>query len=68
MPGLTGLELVLEIKKIRKNLPVILCTGYGNSFSKTSAKKMGINDFMTKPFLLKELSNSVYRVLGETKD
>lgn len=50
MPGMTGLEALVEIKKINKALPVIMLTAYGDIKTAVEAMKSGAHDFITKPF------------------
>jgi PAS domain S-box-containing protein len=60
MPDLTGVELAEEILAIRLDLPVILTTGYSEEATAT-----GIRAVMRKPFNLKELAQTVRRVLDK---
>jgi len=50
LPGMTGLEILREIKKINMSLPVIMLTAYGEIKTAVEAMKEGAHDFITKPF------------------
>jgi len=50
MPGMDGLELLKEAKRIRLLLPVIIITGYGDVPKAVRAIKEGAFDFIEKPF------------------
>jgi len=50
LPGMNGLEILREIKKINKLLPVIMLTAYGEIKTAVEAMKAGAHDFITKPF------------------
>ncbi|MBI4791835.1 MAG: cache domain-containing protein [Deltaproteobacteria bacterium] len=63
MPRMTGLDLAKKIRQIRPNLPILLCTGYNTGFSETEIKEAGINAFILKPVVRKELAAVVRRVL-----
>lgn len=55
MPGMDGLELLAELKKHTPWLPVILMTAYGDVGQAVKAMQLGANDYLMKPFELKEL-------------
>jgi len=63
MPGLTGKELIQEIKQIRPDIFTIICTGYSSKIDEDKAKDLGINAFLMKPVDLPELLQTVRRVL-----
>ncbi|MCX6567499.1 MAG: PAS domain S-box protein [Candidatus Aminicenantes bacterium] len=63
MPRLSGGELAREMLRIRPDLPVILCTGYSESLNEEQALAVGIKAFVMKPFSVKEIAESIRRVL-----
>ena len=56
MPGMTGEQLIKKMISIRPELPVILCTGHSDTFDKQRALDIGIREYITKPYSLKDLS------------
>lgn len=55
MPGMTGIELLTEIRKHDENIPFIILTGYANIDNAIDALRLGANDFLKKPFDMDEL-------------
>ena len=68
MPGLTGEELVKAVLEIKPSLPVILCTGHSDIFTRTKALSMGITKYVFKPLLGNELLDAVRAVLDVDKE
>lgn len=63
MPKMTGDLLVARMRKIRPDLPAIVCSGYSHVMTPEKARALGIDDFIFKPFDLKILSKAVRAVL-----
>lgn len=55
MPGMTGIELLTEVRKIDESIPFIILTGYANIDNAIDALRLGANDFLKKPFDMDEL-------------
>jgi CheY-like chemotaxis protein len=49
MPGMSGLEMLAEIKAARPHVPVIMITAYGDDETKKTATKLGAAGLLTKP-------------------
>ncbi|OQX18983.1 MAG: hypothetical protein BWK80_37425, partial [Desulfobacteraceae bacterium IS3] len=63
MPGMTGDVLAREIKALRPDIPIILCTGFSEQINGYSTAELGIQAFMMKPLGMVELAETVRRVL-----
>ena len=63
MPGLNGLETFTEIKKIDKNLKVIISSGFSLEGNVKTVLSKGAKTFLKKPYRLKELSKSINGVI-----
>ncbi|MBA4392809.1 MAG: response regulator [Desulfobacca sp.] len=50
MPGLSGMDLIREAKKISPDMPIIVITAYGSSQSAEESIAEGAYDYITKPF------------------
>ncbi|MFP4443957.1 MAG: response regulator [Spirochaetia bacterium] len=59
MPKLTGLELAERCLEVRKNIPVILQTGYSDSVSAKILDHIGISGYIMKPANKNELSEKI---------
>jgi CheY-like chemotaxis protein len=49
MPGMDGLTLLGEVKRLHPDLPVIMVTAYGDDERRRRADELGANEFITKP-------------------
>jgi len=63
MPKMTGEELARKLLLIRRDIPIILCTGYSAAISKERARSIGIGEFVMKPIVIGKLARTVRRVL-----
>ena len=63
MPRMTGVELSRRVFSLRKDIPVILCTGYSESISEASALEMGIQKYVQKPVATSELAALIRELL-----
>lgn len=65
MPGMTGDKLAIEVKKIRADIPVIICSGYSDEEMVNRAKQIGISACLMKPLVIQDLANTVRDVLDK---
>ncbi|MEN6615553.1 MAG: ATP-binding protein [Syntrophorhabdus sp.] len=63
MPNLTGIDLAMEIFKMRPDARIILCTGHSDKVSPILANKAGIKLFLMKPVDRREMADAVRKVL-----
>ncbi|MFA5905639.1 MAG: ATP-binding protein [Desulfobacula sp.] len=63
MPGMKGDRLAEELKKIRPDIPVILCTGFDSEMSDQEFKTKGIDYYCRKPVLKAELAAVVRKAI-----
>jgi PAS domain S-box-containing protein len=67
MPQMTGARLAEEMLRIRPSLPIVLCTGFSEVVNGEAAGRIGIREFLMKPFSIGEVAGAVRRALGEEK-
>ncbi len=65
MPGMDGLEVLVEARKIAPDMPFILITGFSHEYVYDQIIKAGASDFIPKPVKIAELKIKLDRVLGE---
>jgi len=68
MPGKSGLELLDEIRKVNKDIPVIIITAHGDFQTAIESMQKGATDYLLKPFDFEELKKVVYSKLNEIGD
>ena len=56
LPNLTGLEVLREIRDADPQVPVLMLTARGEEADKVLGLELGCDDYMTKPFSLRELT------------
>ena len=65
MPNMTGATLAMEILKVRPDLPIILTTGFSEQIDAEEAKRIGIREFLMKPFSLHDLARTIKKILDQ---
>lgn len=67
MPGMSGLELQLQLAKNPHTLPIVFVTGHGDIAMASRAFRSGAVDFLEKPFEDRQLLSSVQRALEKDR-
>ncbi|HTY69326.1 MAG TPA: PAS-domain containing protein [Alphaproteobacteria bacterium] len=65
MPGMTGLELVEQLRPLRPDLPIIICTGHVPEIEKNGGLPAGIRHVLRKPYSPVDLATMVRDALAE---
>ena len=63
LPGKSGLEILRELRRVRPTLPVIILSARGEEDDRVAGLKLGADDYVVKPFGVKELLARVEAVL-----
>jgi FixJ family two-component response regulator len=62
MPGMSGLELQVDLTRRGIELPIIIITGHGDSLMSDTAMKQGAIGFLEKPFRNQDLLDCIGRI------
>ena len=65
MPALTGEALAREIRHLRPDIPIILCTGFSHTMDADKAMTLGINAFLMKPLVVQDLGLAIRQVFAQ---
>ena len=63
MPKMTGDEMARQIRAIRPDIPIILCSGFSERIDAQATQAIGINAVLMKPVIYADLAHTVHRVL-----
>jgi PAS domain S-box-containing protein len=66
MPGMTGLQLIAETKRLYPQLPVLLLTGWGETVLQNHTAEALPDEVLGKPINQSDLLDAVHRVLNQT--
>lgn len=67
MPGMTGLEVLSELKKTAPASKIIMITAFATIDNAVQAIRSGASDYLAKPFLIDNLLISIKRILEEAR-
>jgi len=64
MPGMDGLTLIRQVKRIRADLPIVIITGFSSESSAIEAVNLGVAGYLRKPFRVPEVLAAAAKALG----
>jgi len=67
LPGINGLECMKKIKKLKKNVPVIMLSSYIEESIAKDSLKLGADGCLVKPFKKDQLLGSISKTLNGSK-
>jgi YesN/AraC family two-component response regulator len=65
MPHMTGEALARALHKIRPEISIILCTGFSHALTAKKVAAVGINAYLMKPLVSRELGLAIRHVLDQ---
>lgn len=63
MPTMSGLEFLRELRRHNSQVPVILMTSHGSEQVAVEVFRLGVHDYLTKPFEAQEMQEAITRAL-----
>ncbi len=67
MPHMTGTEVIKALAAARANIPVILMTFHGSEEIAVEVFRLGVKDYVKKPYTVEEMLAAIERSLTETR-
>jgi len=64
MPGMDGLALIREARRINSTLPAIVITGYSSESTAIEALNLGVAGYLTKPFDTTQVLSAAEKALA----
>ena len=65
MPGVDGLSVIREARRLKADIPVLIVTGYSSEASAIEAINLGVQGYLTKPFRVPRVLAAAAKALGE---
>lgn len=65
MPGMDGLTLVREARRLFPTLPLVIITAYSTEATAIESVNLGVSGYLTKPFRITKILSTASRILGE---
>ena len=67
MPNMSGLELLRRLRLRQVDIPSILITAHGSEQVAVTALRLGVRDYVIKPFVVEEMQEAIERALRESR-
>jgi CheY-like chemotaxis protein len=64
MPHMTGERLAQALRRLRSDIPIILCTGFSHVMHAERAQELGIDAFLMKPLAMQDLAQTIQQVMA----
>ena len=68
LPGIDGLQVFEEAKELKQETKGIMITAYPSKETLEKAKRLGLIDYLSKPFQAEELEKIINKALGELEE
>ena len=64
MPGVDGLTVIKEARRLKTDIPVIIITGFSTEASAIEAVNLGVSAYLTKPFRVPQVLAAAAKAMG----
>jgi CheY-like chemotaxis protein/anti-sigma regulatory factor (Ser/Thr protein kinase) len=64
MPGLTGTQLAIELRRLNPRIPILIASGFGGSGFETRALAAGVNRILKKPYRMSQIAEVLSGFFG----
>ena len=64
MPGMDGLTLIRQVRRVHAELPIIIITGFSSESSAIEAVNLGVASYLLKPFGVPDVLAAARKALG----
>ena len=68
LPGMLGLDILKQVREAHPTLPVIILTAKGEEHDRVTGLRLGADDYVVKPFSIKELIARIDAVLRRSPE
>ena len=68
MPGIDGLSVIREAKRLKADIPVIVITGFSTESAAIEALNLGVTSYLTKPFRVPQVLAAAAKAIGRSID
>lgn len=65
MPHMTGLQLAENIRGLRPDIPIIICSGFSEMITEEKIKALKINAYIHKPLIVSDIAREVRRIMAQ---
>lgn len=64
MPGMSGKDCIIRMKEMKKDIKILISTGFSEEMDQDSLLAMGVSGILVKPFESAQLTQAIYEALG----
>ncbi len=66
MPDLNGKQLIEQMREIRPDIPIVVCTGFSDNILQEQRHSLQVEGFLMKPVLRNVMAKSIRSILDHS--